>query len=280
MAIPVLRRPGRSISALLLLVVGTGGCRTVAPRSCGPAATPLRRAPVGWPNAPAGLPRISDEPFNALDENGWRLTERETSHGSGVSLAIDSSAPGSPPSVLAFTYGIGFPGGYEPGVVAYDPAAPVREAYFGLWWKASAPWQNHAGSGVNKIAFLYAAEGLGDIALIMFKADSDYTIQAVPEFPTTKDVRRLTPNVTATPVTLGAWHQIEWHVRYATPDTSGTGIVEWWLDGALQGRYADLKTPGGAGFTEYQIAPTWGGMGGAKTEQDRYCFDHAYISGR
>jgi hypothetical protein len=112
----------------------------------------------------------------------------------------------------------------------------------------------------------------------MFRAESAYTIQVVPEFP--KDVRRLTPNVAAMPVTLGAWHQLEWHVRYGSPDTSANGVVEWWLDGALQGRYSDLKTPGGPGFTEYQIAPTWGGMGGVKTEADRYCFDHAYISGR
>lgn len=262
----------------LLSVLAAGSCRPAARVMCGPPAAPVPRPARLWPNAPAGLPLLSDEPFSALDADGWRVTRRETGHGSDVALATDSSAPVSPPGVLEFTYGVGFPGGYEPGVAAYDPAPPVRDAYFGLWWKPSDPWQNHAGSGVNKIAFLYAGQGLGDIALIMFRAESAYTIQVVPEFP--KDVRRLAPNVAATPVSLGAWHQLEWHVRYAGPDTSAAGLVEWWLDGALQGRYADLRTPGGAGFTEFQIAPTWGGMGGVKTENDHICVDQAEVRGR
>jgi hypothetical protein len=180
--------------------------------------------------------------------------------------------------VARFTYGVGFPGGYEPGVEAYNPPAPVRDAYFGFWWKAGDPWENHAGSGVNKLAFLYAGEGEGDVALILFKDGAPYTLQVVPEFP--KDVRRLGPNAAATPVTLGVWHQIEWHVNYASPESSGTGLVEWWLDGVLEGRYTDLQTPAGAGFREFQIAPTWGGMGGTKTEEDHFCFDHAVVSGR
>src|SRR5579859_942570 len=81
MARSALRRTARLSSAFLLLLTEAGGCRAAAPRSCGPAVAPLARAAVGWPNAPTGLPPISDEPFNALDENGWRLTLRETRHG-------------------------------------------------------------------------------------------------------------------------------------------------------------------------------------------------------
>jgi hypothetical protein len=155
----------------------------------------------------------------------------------------------------------------------------VRDAYFGLWWKPSNPWQNHVGSGVNKLAFLFAADNGGDIALIMFRTDSVYTIQVVPEFPPA-DVRRLPPNVTATPVALGAWHLVEWHVRYSTSAVARDGLTEWWLDGVLQGRYADLQMTASAGFNEYQIAPTWGGVDDAKSEVDMFCFDHARVRGR
>ena len=50
------------------------------------------------------------------------------------------------------------------------------------------------------------------------------------------------------------------------------------MDGVLQGSYADLQTPGDAGFSEYQLAPTWGGLYSTKTETDYYWFDHARIS--
>jgi hypothetical protein len=264
--------------ALCVLLLPMGCVDATVPQSCG-AGGPAPRRAVGWLNEPAGLPVLSDEPFDALSGNGWRLTPRQTINGSGVSLAIDSTAPLSPPHVVRFTYGIGFPGGQEPGVEAFDPALPVREAYFGVWWKPSNPWQNHVGSGVNKIAYLFSAVSAGDIALIMFNADTSYTIQVVPEFPVTRDVRRLAPNVTATPVTLGVWHQIEWHVRYSSTPVTSDGVTEWWLDGVLQGRYTDLRMSG-LGVSEYQIAPTWGGVGDEKSEVDMFCFDHARVSGR
>jgi len=271
--------PYRALTFYRLVVLfSAAGCSatsSVLP-SCGQGGAAPRGA-VGWLNQPAGLTVLTDEPFDAVSENGWRFTRRQTINGSGVSLALDSSAAFSPPHVLRFTYGIGFPGGQDPGVVAYDPAAPVRDVYVGLWWKPSNPWQNHVASGVNKVAFWFGAGSSGDIALIMFRSDSAYTLQVVPEFPITKDVRRLTPNVAATPVSLGAWHQLEWHVKYSTSPISPDGVTEWWLDGSLQGRYVDLRIPG-AGFSEFQIAPTWGGVEGAKTEVDMYCFDHARVS--
>jgi hypothetical protein len=112
----------------------------------------------------------------------------------------------------------------------------------------------------------------------MYGAGSTYTINVEPEFA--GDTRRLAPNVTTTPVTLGAWHRIEWYVKYATTGTSKDGITQWWIDGVLQGTYTDLQTPADTGFIEYQLAPTWGGVDGTKTETDFYWFDHAHISKR
>lgn len=279
---PMSNAPLKRQVAMALLVGGIAGpgCRHAQVPSCGSAARRAGAAAPAWRDEPGGLPLLSDEPFDKLDENGWHMTRRESKGGSSVSLSTDSGAPVSPPGVLQFTYGIGFPGGYAPGVEAFDPHPPVREAFFGLWWKPSDPWQNHAGSDVNKIAFLYPGEGLGDVALIMFKAGPGYTLQVLPEFSTTGDVRRLEPNLTATPVALGAWHQIEWYVKYASGDSSRDGVTAWWLDGIPQGRYTDLRTPPGPGFIEFQIAPTWGGMEGQKNEVDWYCFDQARVSGR
>src|SRR2546425_1788867 len=245
--------------------------------SCGSEGTSAiisgdRVTGLRWPNEPAGFTVLSDGPFHALMGKGGRMAQRRTTNGSGVFLTTDATAPVLPSSVLQFTYEVGFPAGYEPGVAFYDPATPVKQTYFGFWWKPSNPWQPHP-SGVNKIAFLFSAAG--NIYIMMY-FDGRYTIHVETQFPS--DTRNLAPNVTTTPVVLGAWHRIEWFVKYSSTTTSRDGAAQWWLDGVLQGGYKDLQMPGDVGFTEYQLAPTWGGMQGTKIERDCYWYEHAHIS--
>jgi hypothetical protein len=73
--------------------------------------------------------------------------------------------------------------------------------------------------------------------------------------------------------------RVEWHVQYATAG-GADGLVEWWLDGVLQGRYADVRTPEDRGFIEYQFSPTWGGIDGVKTAPDYFRFDQVKLSRR
>jgi hypothetical protein len=54
--------------------------------------------------------------------------------------------------------------------------------------------------------------------------------------------------------------------------------MEWWLDGILQGRYTDIAFPVQS-FAQFTISPTWGGIGGVKTESDYYWFDRVRVSG-
>lgn len=245
--------------------------------SCG-FTVPLVPPDSLWPHQPAAYMLVSDEPFNTLGGDGWIVAQRRTINGSGVELANDSTAPASPESVLRFTYGVGFPAGYEPGLAFYDLTTPAKGAFFGFWWKPSNPWQNNTDSGINKIAFLLTSQNAihGGIVIMMFSTGGPYTIQAVTEFP--NDTRRLSPNVVATPVVLGAWHKIEWYVQFSSDSATANGVTAWWLDGVLQGQYQDLRMPNDPGFREYQLAPTWGGVVGTKTEMDFFCYDHALIS--
>ena len=103
-----------------------------------------------------------------------------------------------------------------------------------------------------------------------------YYMHVVTQFP--GGTYRLPPNMTATPIELGKWHRIEWHVKYAT--SGNDGLVEWWMDGVLQGRYANVQTPNDRGFIEYQFSPTWGGAGGVKTENDYFLYDQLKLSHR
>src|SRR5882724_4558313 len=228
----------------------------------------------GWPNEPTGMTLVTDEPFNALVEGGWRMVQRQTTNGSGLALIADPTAPHSPPGVLQFTYAQGFVAGSEPGVEFYDPPSPILETYFAFWWKPSNPFQNEGASNVNKIAFLLTQSA--DIYIMMQAVGSRYRIAVEPEFP--GDTRVMAPNVTDTTVTLGQWHLIEWYVKCSSSPSTRDGLTKWWLDGVLQGSYTDLLTPGG--FTEYQLAPTWGGLYSVKSETDYYWFDHARISRR
>ena len=261
--------------AVLLLVVAACDKAVDAPLGRPSHDAAAGTAAGAWPNEPAGFTVMSDEPFNALTENGWYAAERQTTNGSGLSVTADLTAPVSPANVLTFTYATGYQAGSEPGGEYYDPATPVRETYVGFWWKPSNPWQFHP-SGVNKIAFLFSS--VDNIYIQMYNDGSGPTIQVVTQF--FGDNRRLAPNVTATPVVLGMWHRIEWYVQYSTTGTSRDGVVQWWLDGVLQGVYTDLQTSGDAGFIEYIIAPTWGGIGGTKTETDYYWYDQIHISRR
>jgi hypothetical protein len=270
-------RVGRVVFLILPII----GCESRAVKWCRAGGTTeivssdQPPAPLGsdapWPNEPAGLTLVTDAPFHALNENGWR--------GQGSGLAVAADPPGAPSrgSTLVFAYGPGFPGGNAPGVEFYHLPTPTRETYFGFWWKASAGWQNHAASGVNKIALLFpATSGAGAMYIMMFFDDTNYTIQVEPTFAA--DTRRLAPNVHATPVRLGAWHRVEWYARYSTTATSRDGVTRWWLDGELQGEHTDLQMPPDSGFLEYTIRPVWGGVGDVKTQTDCYWFRHAHIS--
>jgi len=230
-----------------------------------------------WPNEPGGLTVVSDAPFHTLNANGWRGERRQTTNGSGLAVTVDSTAPIAP-RALTFRYAAGYEGGSEPGVEYFHLPTPTRETYFGFWWKASSPWQPHP-SGVNKIAFLFPrTASTGSMYIMMFYDANGYTLQVEPTF--LSDTRRLVPNVVATPIALGQWHRIEWYSIYSTGPDSHDGAVKWWLDGVLQGAYTDLQMPDDSGFAEYTIAPTWGGVGGVKGENDCFWYQHAHISVR
>jgi hypothetical protein len=149
----------------------------------------------------------------------------------------------------------------------YYTHASRQEVYAGFWWKPSSPWQNHP-SGVNKLAFWFL--GNSNISIQMY-GPAPYFLHVVTELPA--ETKRYVPNSTATAVTLGVWHRVEWHM-------STTGLVEWWLDGVLQGRYTGIQYSSTSGFSMFQFSPTWGGVDGSKGEADHYWYNAVHLSGR
>lgn len=244
-----------------------------------PAAPMFSLFASGWPNEPSGVRMLTswglDQAPPAGDDvaipgsGGWRVVRGFDSAlaDARVELRQDPTARFSPPGVYELVYPEGMVEGRAPATVYY-PNLNAREAFAGFWWKASKPFD--LGPNGNKIAFLF--NGGGDrggqqfIALL-----PDGRLHVLLEYP--NDVSWRHPNVSATRVTLGEWHQIEWHVDL------DSGVLQWWLDGELQGSYQDVRNP--VAFDMFQFSPTWGGNSGArKRETDRYWFDHVYLSAR
>ena len=225
-----------------------------------------------WGNEPAGMVVATDQPWDAIVNASWR--RRASSHDR---IRDDDGAPLSPRGVLEYVYPAGFGGGTAPAT-HYFALGQAREVFIGLVWKASGAWQGHA-SGVNKIQFLYLAGG-GDLAMVMYGSHpGPYEVRVLPQW--TGYARSwLTSNIARPSVQPGDWHRIEWYVKDESRAGAADGIIRWWIDGALAGSYDDLRFPDAAGFAEYQMSPTWGGVGDVKRQEDYYRFDHTYISTR
>ena len=236
-------------------------------------------AATGWPNEPAGFTLLTDYPFNdaigpgqgvALS-GGWSIGN---SNGYVSQLTNRADAPQSPPNVGQWSYPVGYVGGDAPGTMYFDHPA-TKEVYAGFWWEPSNPWQGHS-SEANDIAF-WITQSDGIFVMRMLGSGSGpYRTQASFEAGGSTNYDE---NVgSSSPLALGQWHRVEFYVKYATTATSGDGIVKWWLDGVLLGSYTTAQTPNDAGFVEFQFSPYWGGVGGTKSEQDYYWYDHVHLS--
>ena len=268
--------------ASVMLAAAMAGCTRDAPETRAPVVTtaPSPGPPSGlaWPNEPPGLTIATDWGFDAPppvagdvpipNGAGWRVVYEvpaNPAHGA-AHLASDPAAPFSPSSVYDFVYPEGMVEGVAPATVYYNLRA--TEVYAGFWWKPSSPFD--LGPNGNKVAFLFNGGGGagGQLVLIMLP---DGRLHVLPEYP--GDFRWRRPNVSATLVTLGAWHQVEWYASVAT------GTLKWWLDGVLQGSHDDVINP--HLLDMFQFSPTWGGNTGARKRQtDHYWFDHVRLSVR
>jgi hypothetical protein len=231
-----------------------------------------------WPNEPAGLTLLSDWGFDqALPTSGdvaipgspgWRVVANSPagSPGGWAQRSSDASAPVSSSNVYDFVYPQGMVEGRAPATVYYPFTAD--EVYVGFWWKPSSPFDT--GPNGNKVAFIFNGGGDGGGQQFMMLRP-DLRLHVLPEYP--GDFRWRGPNVTATQVTLGTWHRVEWY------SSRLTGVNRWWLDGVLQGDHSDVRSP--VRFDMFQFSPTWGGNAGAlKRQTDHYLFDHVRLSVR
>ena len=256
----------RTLVASPALVVFTLACHSAA----GPSGATATSGTASWPNEPAGFVTLTDQYWTALTGVGWNRRESAEDR-----IVRDPTAPSVPATALEYLFPKGFPGGAAPATHYYE-LGNRREIFVGMQVKVSSPWQGHS-SGVNKIQFVYVQNS--DVAMVMHGPPrGPYELRVLPQWREHGGAW-LTPNAGApTPVSLGTWHRLEWHLKYESRYGAADGIVRWWLDGALVGNYTNVRYPDDPGFVEYQISPTWGGLDDVKNETDYYRFNRSYIS--
>ncbi len=272
-----LLRPVRNRSmkppAIAACIAGVVAIVALSCRSPAEPAAPASGAGARgeWANEPAGLVTLTDRVWTELAGGLWKRRESSADR-----IVQDATVTQAPAIALEYVYGAGFAGGRAPAT-HYYPLDHQHELFVGLQWKVSEPWQGHS-SGVNKIQFAYTASA--DVAMVMYGQNGGpYDVRVLPQWPEHTG-KWLTPNLKSAPIVPGGWHRLEWYLRYDSQYGAADGIIRWWVDGALAGDYAQVRFPADGGFIEYQLSPTWGGVGDVKTETDYYRFHRSYLSGR
>lgn len=260
----------RWATMITLALAGLWGCPGTNPPTEARGAPPLcplpARAPAPYVGQPARYAVVDDHDWAVIDTLGWQLLWGP------ATTVTDPSAPFSPPLAAQIVFPVGFVGGAAAATLSYD-FAPSTGVYASMWWKISAPWQGHP-SNSNKIAYLFT-ENSGSMSLMMYGTPGGpYELRVFPDW----HGAWLVPNVSTPPVSLGAWHHLEWQVQYGPTADPPSGTVRWWMDGALVGNYCDVRLSG-APLMELKLAPVWGGAEPVqKTETDYVRYGPVHIS--
>ncbi|HXO85524.1 MAG TPA: glycosyltransferase, partial [Gemmatimonadales bacterium] len=263
------------------------GLILAAPACLAPEASSESQTPVEPPGQePAGLVTFNDQPWDVMtgggggggggsrsllsrlgsfvrrspEQSAWNFLRRTSSRDDDI--VQDEAAPRSPPNVLRIIFTSDMARDAEPSV--HWIALPgVREVYTEWWMKLSPNWQ-FSPAGAGKITFLWTTpNGAGQVYTNLYhRGGSDLTgwLQGPPyrigvntEWAPYGQKIWL-PNKTTTFISPGEWHRIEFYYRWGA---NGDGVIQWWVDGVLNGDYGTVSYPvSGSGFSQFEFAPT------------------------
>jgi hypothetical protein len=195
---------------------------------------------------------VHEQRWDRIAGDSWSYLRRGSSRDDEI--VADESAPFSPPDVLKIVFTPDMQRDQEPSVhwTAIDDATEVHAAW---WIKLSDNWTASPAGG-GKIAFLHLSpDGQGQVYSNIGGAQPPHQITINTEWAPYGQ-RIWTPNRATTPVAYGRWYRIDWHVRLPTGHARNA-TMRWWVDGALNGDYANVQVPPGSrGFQQFEFAPT------------------------
>jgi uncharacterized protein YjdB len=224
----------------------------------------------GSSHEPAGFRTFNDQPWSLLTGNGWNYLRRTSSK--DATIVADLAAPRSAPDVLRIVFTTDMIHDTEPSV-HWISLPGVKEIYTTWWIKVSPNWQCSP-AGCAKMTFLIT-NGAGQVYTNLYNSASGqgapYRVGVNTEWAPYGQFVWM-PNATTTPINPGEWHKIEVYYQWST--SGANGIIRWWVDGVLNGDYANVQYPSSS-FIEYQFAPTL--QNTPSVEQYMY-IDHTYVS--
>jgi hypothetical protein len=209
---------------------------------------------VSWPNEPAGMTGLNDQPWNLLTGLGWNYLRRTSSKDD--TIVADAAAPFSAPSILRIVFTTDMLRDSEPSV--HWMSLPGTKEIYTAWWMKISPNWSCSPAGCAKMTFLYTSSA-GQVYTNIYHNATDnnppYRIGVNTEWaPYGQQIWY--PNVTTTPINPGEWHRIEVYYRWeTTPGVSSDGIIRYWVDGVLNGNHTNVHYPAQS-FIEFQYAPT------------------------
>jgi hypothetical protein len=210
-----------------------------------------------------------------LTGNGWGYLRRTSSK--DADIAMDATAPFSPPDVLRIVFTPDMRHDTEPSVHWISLPRRPREFYARWWMKLSANWTASPAGG-GKITFLHVDPGgQGQVYTGLFGAGAPHHVSVNTEWaPYGQKI--WPPNVTTSPISYARWYEIEWYVKWASSPGANDGIMRWWVDGVLNGDYARVRFPaGGTRFQQFEFAPT---LQNPPPEEQYMYIDHTHLRGR
>lgn len=232
-----------------------------------PSPPPAPTSP-NYPNEPAGVTVIRESSLSSLGD-GWVVAWNPSSEGLVLSTANDATAPISPPGVLNFQVPVGAEAGGGP--ILETTFSGTNRLYWAFWFKLSSTFPTK--NMLHKLAYvepnnviLVVSKWTGDPGENTAAGGHYLRIFSGGQYPLA--------NGTPTPLTRDAWHRAE-----LVLDRSGSGgshVLRWWVDGVLQGSYANQSYS--ASFARAKFTPQQSGSGGSNPTAYWVRFDHTRLS--
>ncbi len=286
----------------LATVLAVAGCAPAEPTQ---PSTPFNGVPpllISHPNEPAGFTAIASLNGGALPTSTWGTVAGGIgkwilySTGSNLTLANDSTATGSPDSVISTRYPNGWTSGTAPvwfaGWEGTSSGTPTQysELYVHQWVFIgdSTGYQNEpVGTKFGFVGYADAPSNARNQGLWQLKGNNSVSVMTSIPFWFRQQgnvTRSMSANVGPGSISAGAWHDIETHFKINSAADSADGVLEIWVDGVATHSYSDvvyMTTGKTRKFQWYAWDPVWGGNTGAtRTRKDYVLMDHLYLSAK
>jgi hypothetical protein len=246
---------------------------------------------TNFANLPSGYTRFAEHPLSWLPSGTNGNSGSWWQGGSRWAILSDNAAPFSASGVMELVIPAGLPGGAGPG--GFGGWDGQRGEYSSIYVSfgfriGGSDYENHFvrtklaeigygepyGVGGNAQGVIgISGEGGGRTLASSFKLDLAQQRTVARTLDANVNTQRL--------LTVGPWHRVE-VVMTINSIGSANGTFKLWIDGQLTHSYSNVVYRTAEypyKFYAWKHDIVWGGIGGERTRNDRFLWDHVYIAG-